>query len=93
MEVDIGQQWRGNRPLGRASLRGYKFSFFHHACLQPLADKAVYTTITDAVWFAIPFLSETFTLYSLPISRRTNVQFFTNGGVTPIRRFHDRARL
>jgi len=50
MEVDIGQQWRGNRPLGRACLRGHKLSFFHHACLQPLADKAVYTTITDAVF-------------------------------------------
>jgi hypothetical protein len=30
MEVDIGQQWRGNRPLGRAYLRGHKLSFFHH---------------------------------------------------------------
>src|ERR1700736_5587884 len=50
MQVDIGQQWRGNRPLGRACLRGHKFSLFHHACLQPLADKAVYTTITDAVF-------------------------------------------
>jgi hypothetical protein len=26
------------------------------------------------VWFALPFLLETFTLYSLPISRRTNVR-------------------
>src|SRR3984893_1208065 len=42
--------WRGNRPLGRAGLRGHKLSFFHHACLQPLADKAVYTTIADAVF-------------------------------------------
>src|ERR1700757_820499 len=50
MEIDIGQQWRGNRPLGRACLRWHKISFFHHACLQPLADKAVYTTITDAVF-------------------------------------------
>jgi hypothetical protein len=31
----------------------------------------------------IPFLLETFTLYSLSISQRTSVQFFTNGGVTP----------
>jgi hypothetical protein len=47
------------------------------------------------VWFAIPSLFGTFTfslcrfsrrttLYSLSISRRTSVQFFTNGGVTPI---------
>src|SRR5258708_39625535 len=36
------------------------------------------------VWFAIPSLLETFTLYSLSISRRTSVHFFTNGGVTPI---------
>src|SRR5260221_10018650 len=50
MEVDIGQQRRGNRPLGRACLRGHKLSFFHHTCLQPLADKAAYTTITDAVF-------------------------------------------
>jgi hypothetical protein len=28
------------------------------------------------VWFAIPFLLEIFTLYSLSISRRTSVQFF-----------------
>src|ERR1700737_5537657 len=50
MEIDICQQWRGNRPLGRTCLRGHKLSFFHHACLQPLADKAVYTTIADAVF-------------------------------------------
>src|SRR5271165_3060161 len=50
MEIDIGQQWRGNRPLGRACLCGHKLSVFHHACLQPLADKAVYTTIADAVF-------------------------------------------
>ena len=50
MEVNIRQQWRGDRPLGRACLRGHKLSFFHHPCLQPLADKAVYTTVTDAVF-------------------------------------------
>src|SRR5260370_15036127 len=50
MEVDIGQQRRGNRPLGRPCLRGHKLSFFHHTCLQPLADKAAYTTITAAVF-------------------------------------------
>jgi hypothetical protein len=33
MEVNIGQQWRGDRPLGRACLRGHKLSFFHHPCL------------------------------------------------------------
>src|SRR6267142_2054913 len=33
------------------------------------------------VWFAIPFLLETSTLYSLPISRRTNVRFFPFGEV------------
>src|SRR5260370_24547409 len=47
MEIDIGQQWRGNRPLGRTCLRGHKLSFFHNACLQPLPDKAVYTSIAD----------------------------------------------
>jgi len=41
MEIDIGQQWRGNRPLGRACLCGHKLSVFHYACLQPLADKAI----------------------------------------------------
>src|SRR5260221_13031877 len=50
MEVDIGQQRRGNRPLGRACLRGHKLSFFHHTCLQPLSDKAAYTPTTDAVF-------------------------------------------
>src|SRR5260370_7066819 len=38
------------RPLGRAGLCGYKLSIFHPACLQPLADKAVYTTVADAVF-------------------------------------------
>ena len=33
MEVDICQQWRGDRPLGRACLRRHMFSFFHHPCL------------------------------------------------------------
>jgi hypothetical protein len=36
------------------------------------------------LWFAIPSLFETFTLYSLSISRRTSVQFFTNRPVTPL---------
>jgi hypothetical protein len=48
MQVDICQQWRGYRPLGGACLRRHKFSFFHHACFQPLVDKAVYTTVADA---------------------------------------------
>jgi len=50
MLVDIGQQRRGNCPLRRACLRSHKLSCFHHACLQPLADKAIYTTVADAVF-------------------------------------------
>ena len=34
-------------------------------------------------WFAIPFLSETFTLYSLSISQRTSVRFFPFRERTP----------
>ena len=36
------------------------------------------------VWFAIPFLLETFTLYSLPISRRTSVHKFPFLEFSPI---------
>src|SRR5258708_8280151 len=36
------------------------------------------------VWFAIPSLLETFTLYSLSISRRTSVRFFPFRDVRPL---------
>ena len=35
------------------------------------------------VWFAIPFLLETSTPYSLPISRRTSLRFRTDSAMTP----------
>jgi len=50
MEIDIDQQWRGNRPLGRAWLCGHKLSVFHHACLQPLADKTICASLHMWEW-------------------------------------------
>ena len=51
-----------------------------HSCRSPIpiscTGNSPATHDSGPVWFAIPFLSETFTLYSLPISRRTSVQIF-----------------
>jgi hypothetical protein len=48
-----GKYWANSgeatRPLGRACLHLPQALLLPFPCLQPLADKAVYTTITDAV--------------------------------------------